>query len=245
MNFVCPDWSVPTNIKAISTVRQGGFSSGVFSGLNLGFHVGDNEKLVKKNHQRLESELGLSHSPVWLNQVHSTELVIADKHLSNDPFSVKPTADGSITNKQYIACAIMTADCLPLLLTNKQGSQVAAVHAGWRGLANGIIEKTIRSFDCSPMDIIAWSGPCIGPNAFEIGGEVREQLGGSDSCYALTANGEKYLANLTALTGERLSKLGVMNYTYNDQCTYNNAEFFYSFRRDGQCGRMASLIWME
>lgn len=240
MNFIRPNWSAPTNVKAVSTIRKGGISRGVFSDFNLGLHVGDEAELVKQNRQSLECDLGLNHSPLWLNQVHSTTLVTADDSLGD-----LPTADGSFTNKPNIVCVVMTADCLPLLLTNKRGTQVAAIHVGWRGLADGIVEKAVESFDCSASDIIAWAGPCIGPSFFEIGAEVREQLGGSDYCYALSAHPEKYLANLIAIVGERLSKLDVDNYTYNNQCTYNNAELFYSFRRDGQCGRMASLIWIE
>ena len=270
MNIIRPQWAAPSNVKAVSSTRHGGLSQGEFAGLNLGLHVGDQADVVQQNRQILASELGLKSDPVWLNQVHSTDVIetegrllsaadgslppVADGSLppvadgSLAPVadgSLSPLADGSYTSKPNVVCAVMTADCLPLLLTNTHGTQVAAIHVGWRGLADGIVERAISTFDCQKRDIIAWAGPCIGSGAFEIGSEVRDQLGGSNSFYKENDQKGTYFANMAALTGERLLNCGVENYIHENACTFSDPQRFYSYRRDGQCGRMASLIWME
>ena len=254
MNVIRPQWAAPSNVKAVSSTRHGGLSQGEFAGLNLGLHVGDQADVVQQNRQILASELGLKSDPVWLNQVHSTDVIEADGFLTpvaegsltpEADGSLLPKADGAFTPKRNIVCAVMTADCLPLLLTNTHGTQVAAIHVGWRGLADGIVERAISTFDCQKRDIIAWAGPCIGSGAFEIGGEVRDQLGGSNSFYKKNDQKGTYFANMAALTGERLLNCGVENYSYENVCTFSDPQRFYSYRRDGQCGRMASLIWME
>ena len=205
--------------------------------MNLGMHVGDDEQRVIANRKKLKSELNLAHEPAWLEQVHSTNVVSADATISS-------TADGAYSKKQQTACVVMTADCLPLLLTNVAGDQVAAIHAGWRGMANGIIEKAVALFDCPPTEVLAWAGPCIGPRNFEIGDEVKVQLGGPESAYKNIKN-NKLLANLYVLCGARLSALGVLNYSHSEACTYSDDQRFFSYRRDGQCGRMATLIWID
>lgn len=240
---------------------------------NLGAHVGDDAASVKANRMALVEEYNMPSSPIWLEQTHSTELVelsnLAIKgsidSLAEQGSKVSPsnadgslfkadgsiskadgslfTADGSITREQEVVCAVMTADCLPLLLCDVHGTQAAAVHAGWRGMADGIIENAISKFDCQAEDIIAWAGPCIGPSKFEIGLEVQQQLGGLSSHYQETSNG-KVLANLYAICGFKLATLGVKNYSHSAACTYSDSRHFYSYRRDGQCGRMASLIWI-
>ena len=247
MKLIHPNWAVPSNVHAVSTTRFGGFSQGAFNGLNLGRHVGDDPGRVEMNRQTLITELGFSNTPIWLNQVHGTVMVALDSHgeVGRRKRAEKLTADGAYTTKTQTVCVVMSADCLPLLLTNAKGTQVAAVHAGWRGLADGIIEEAINTFDCPPKDIIAWAGPCIGSKAFEVGGEVRDILGGSDAHYARSITRGKYLANLIALTGERLLALGVDTFSHSHLCTFSDDESFYSFRREGQCGRMASLIWMS
>ncbi len=152
-------------------------------------------------------------------------------------------ADGSLTREQDVVCTVMTADCLPLLLCDAHGTRVAAVHAGWRGMADGIIENAVSQFDCQVEDIIAWAGPCIGPSKFEIGLEVKQQLGGESSHYQEISKG-KVLANLYAICGSKLAALGVKNYSHSSACTFSDPSQFYSYRRDGQCGRMASIIWI-
>ena len=263
MNFIYPQWDAPSNVRAVSTTRTGGFSDGVYKGFNLGLHVGDDQARVMRNRDALQRELGLQNQPCWLDQVHSTVVVNAAEGseyteakgssytdsdgsiTSNTKGSITPKADGAFTFDSNITCVVMTADCLPLLLSNRQGSQVAAVHAGWRGLADGVIDNAIASFRCSADQIIAWLGPCIGANAFEIGAEVRDKIGGPDTAYQASSNSGRYMADLAALSGDRLRTLGVADVSYSQLCTYSDAERFFSYRRDGHCGRMASLIWME
>jgi YfiH family protein len=246
MNLIHPQWSAPDNVKAISTTRLGGVSDGVYKGFNLGLHVSDDQAKVNQNRDALQRELGLKHRPYWLDQVHSTIVSAVDSSLckSAQGFSA-PQADGSFTFESNLACVVMTADCLPLLLTNREGNQVAAVHAGWRGLADGVIDNAIKSFSCPTNQIIAWLGPCIGANAFEVGSEVRDKLGGPDKAYKPSPNSGRYMADLPALAADRLRTLAVEDISFSQLCTYSDTKRFFSYRRDGQCGRMASLIWME
>ena len=235
--YIRPEWSAPPHIKAFSTTRVNGFSRGVYHAMNLAEHVGDNLQVVARNRHKLASDLNLPTTPVWLEQVHSTLVVNADTPIIS-------AADGATSCSPNTVCAVLTADCLPLLLSNLAGDQVAAIHVGWRGLANGIIENAIASFNCDPGDIMAWAGPCIGPTKFEIDIDVRDKLGGPDSAYKMIKN-NKLLANLYLLCEQRLSGLGVNDYSFYHGCTYTDESRFFSYRRDGQCGRMASLIWIE
>jgi len=204
MLFVYPNWNVPANIKAMTTTRLGGVSQGEYASLNLATHVGDCEADVMRNRHLIAEKLALPMEPVWLQQVHGTNIL----NLSSTP---KPysSADGAYSSAKNVVCTVMTADCLPLLLSDKSGSQVAAV-----------------------------------PNKFEVGHEVREQLGGPESAYLERPN-NKLLANLYALAGARLRRLGVIDYSHENACSYSNAEHFFSYRRDGGCGRMATFIWRE
>lgn len=256
MNFIVPQWGAPANVKAVSTTRIGGFSDGVYKGFNLGLHVGDDQARVLKNRDALQRQLGLQTQPYWLDQVHSTVVVnaaeggsqftgVEGSKSNNTKDFLNPKADGAFTFESNLACVVMTADCLPLLLTNREGNQVVAVHAGWRGLADGVIDNAVASFMCPEDQIIAWLGPCIGANAFEIGAEVRDKIGGPGTAYQTSSNNGRYMADLAALAGDRLRTLGVADVSYSQLCTYSDTERFFSYRRDGQCGRMASLIWME
>lgn len=261
MNVHYANWTAPKHVRALTTTVDGGVSDGVYHSLNLGQHVQDDVGLVEQNRALLVRELSLPSEPVWLNQAHSTDVVELMGAKSDDEFSVNAegsltnadgsliNADGSYTHSKGVVCAVLTADCLPVFLTNKVGDRVAVVHAGWRGLADGIIEQGVAKLGCPAEDVIAWAGPCIGPDAFEIGDEVREQLGGSDAAYKESLNSSaektKWFANLYLLAGERLSAIGVNEYFHSHACTFNDSNEFFSYRRTGQCGRMASLIWVE
>ncbi|SDK12852.1 conserved hypothetical protein [Ferrimonas sediminum] len=236
-----PDWPLPAGVRAVYTDRVGGESLPPFDGFNLGAHVGDADAAVAANRQRLMSGLGLQRPVQWLEQVHGTEVVTL-------PAAVPvPVADAACTTKAGVACAVMTADCLPVLLCNEDGTQVAAAHAGWRGLCDGVLESVLAEFQCPRQQIRAWIGPAIGPQAFEVGDEVRQRFIRVDAqaAVAFEARGERYLANLPLLARQRLSRLGVNRVTLSDLCTYQHPERFFSYRRDGRCGRQASLIWLD
>ncbi|QUJ66946.1 peptidoglycan editing factor PgeF [Photobacterium sp. GJ3] len=240
--WITPDWPAPAHVKAMSTTRSGGISQGSYEGLNLGDHVGDEPAAVAHNRQWLQQQLGLVHAPAWLTQTHST--IVLDLH---GPLSPAPNADASVTRESGIACTVMTADCLPVLLCDRQGTQVGAVHAGWRGLADGILEKTVRTFSAEPNQMLAWLGPAIGPAAFEVGGEVRERFVSEqpDAASAFTPKGEKWLADLYLLARLRLQRAGITQIFGGTECTYADPARFYSYRRDGVTGRQASLIWLS
>jgi YfiH family protein len=227
------------------TTRKGGFSTAPFDSMNLGEHVNDDPESVLQNRQSLA--VNLPSQPFWLNQVHGTQVL--DASLIGPEI---PNADGSFTRKQNNVCCVMTADCLPVLLCNKQGTQVAAVHAGWRGLLEGIIESAVHKFDSNDT-IIAYLGPAIGPQAFEVGGEVKAAFcqRDTDSAQAFQVstnrakNKDKWLADIYLLARLRLAKLGITAVFGGLDCTFQDSERFFSFRRDGQTGRMASLIWIQ
>lgn len=242
IQFETPHWDAPSHIKAISTLRSGGLSQGAYASLNLADYVGDDERFVTRNRALLDSVVGLPQNPRWLKQVHGTHLVELDQFGTN---SAAPEADGAITSTSGVVCAVQTADCLPLLMTDCNGTRVAAVHAGWRGMAAGIIEAAVAKMQCETRDILVWGGPCIGPAAFEVGIEVQAQLGGPTSAYRPASTEGKVYADLRALAGDRLLQLGVTQYFHSESCTYQQEEAFFSYRRDGQCGRMASLIWIQ
>ena len=243
INFIKPQWPAPANVKALQTTRVGGVSAAPFASLNFGAHVGDDPIAVAENRQLLSPYL--PSEPVWVNQVHGVEVI--DAAVS----SCLQNADASFTTKPNVVCVTMTADCLPVLLCDKKGSVVAAVHAGWRGLCDGVIEAAIAKMQVSPSEILVWLGPAIGPKAFEIGDEVREQFIEKDRQVALAfkRNGDKWLCNLYLIARQRLNNLGVMQVygasVNEDFCTYTDKARFFSFRRDNVTGRMASMIWLE
>lgn len=239
--MIVPNWNAPKNVRAFATTRRGGVSQAHYQGLNLGMHVGDNPERVQRNRQRVVEQLAMPSNPVWLNQTHSTEVI----HLQPQPTTMID-ADGSFTQVANRVCAVMTADCLPVLLCNTAGTKVAAVHAGWRGLANGIIEQALTQFD---DDVMAWLGPAIGPNAFEVGADVVEAFCDVD-CRAIAAftpghHEGKWLANIYQLATQRLNRAGVTDVTSSNLCTYSDAEQFYSYRRESVTGRQATFIWFE
>lgn len=240
LTTIAPTWSAPSNVVALTTTRIGGFSQGACASLNLAGHVDDNQTHVLQNRQRLEDFLRLPAQPRWLRQTHSTNILMQDQKGDHGNCD----ADGSVSFVSGVVCAVMTADCMPLLLCNRAGTKVGAVHAGWKGLADGIIERAIQVFDEPPEQIIAWAGPTISAKHFEIGDEVRQQLGGKKLAYRPSASEGKWMADLYILAEERLAKMGVSNYQYSALCTYADAAKFYSHRRDGQGGRMVSLIYL-
>jgi len=246
LNLITPHWSAPAHIKAFSTTRINGLSEGIYQGLNLGLHVEDDAPLVLANRQLLTDQLGLTAPLCWLNQTHSTTLINITRDTEQGI-----EADASWTNKQQQACVVMTADCLPVLITDKLGSFVCAIHAGWRGLCDGIIEKSLTQI-CDDLaikscDCLVWLGPCIGPTAFEVGADVRDQFIEQDAlaASAFKVYQDRYLADLHQLARLRLAPLNVAEITTSAHCTFSQPELFYSYRRDGRTGRLASLIYIN
>ncbi len=239
LTFIAPDWPAPANVKALQTTRDGGVSQGVYASLNLGDHVEDHPQHVAANRQLLSAYL--PSEPVWLNQVHGVRVI--DAALS----SCLESADASFATRKQVVCVTMTADCLPVLLCDQAGTAVAAIHAGWRSLCDGVIEATVNAMPVQADQLMAWLGPAIGPEAFEVGGEVRAQFIAQDAQaeLAFKAKGDKWLGDLYAIARQRLQTLGVTQIYGGGRCTFSEPETFFSFRRDGDTGRMGCFIWLE
>ncbi|MGL6261562.1 peptidoglycan editing factor PgeF [Vibrio sp. WXL210] len=246
MMIIVPNWPAPANIKAISSLRKGGASLAPYDSLNVGMHVGDINSTVELNRQRLVFAAQMPSNPVWLNQTHSNYV-----HELVQPTAEVIDADATFTNVQGVVCAAMTADCLPVLLTDKAGTQVAAVHAGWRGLANGIVDNALAKFAVeSPSDIIAWLGPAIGPDAFEVGQDVFDAFVGQNSQAQAafkpsSVESGKYFANMHLLATIVLNRFGVDEVYRSELCTHAEKESLFSYRRDGVTGRQVTCIWIE
>ncbi len=243
-SFLTPEWPLPDNVQALTTTRLGGVSHHPFGAFNLGAHVSDVAELVVQNRSKLAEQCRLPENALqWLNQTHGILVCEAE------PDAIIREADASYSSSQGVACVIMTADCLPVLLCDKQGRQVAAVHAGWRSLAGGIIEATLATFP-NPLDVTAWLGPAISPTAFEVGKDVIDAFctnfpESAENAFSPHPNNpDKWLADLYLLARIRLQSQGVTAIYGGDFCTFNDESRFYSYRRDGQTGRMASLIWL-
>jgi len=239
--LIIPDWPAPANVRACSTTRSGGFSHAPWDAMNLGSHVGDDELTVQANRQHLMAMAELPAMPVWLEQVHGTDVLRLD---GNVPASLR--ADAAWSDRQGTVCAAMTADCLPVLFCSQDGKQVAAAHAGWRGLCAGVLEATLANFSCPASEIHAWLGPAIGPDAFEVGSEVYHAFVSQNqqAAAAFKPVGEKYYADIWLLARQRLEAQGIRSVSGGGLCTLTQAEQFFSFRRDGVTGRLASLIWL-
>lgn len=242
-DWILPEWPVPARVRAVSTTRFGGVSKGAYASLNFGDHVGDDPRAVTENRRRLVSTLGLKQEPAWLKQVHGTRIA----HLFGT--QVQEPADAAVTSKPGLACTVMTADCLPVLFCDRAGTRVAAAHAGWRGLCAGVLEAAIAAMGKDTVEFMAWMGPAIGPESYEVGEEVRQafvQLD-ADAATAFTPGkvSGKWWCDLYALARRRLEAAGVNQVYGGGLCTYADRERFFSFRRDGECGRMATLIYME
>lgn len=240
MQFIKPDWPAPAGIRALATIRAGGASRPPFDSLNLGGQVGDDPAAVRKNRETLRAFLPAE--PKWLEQVHGTAVAVADN--MREPVK----ADAAVAFQPGTVCAVLTADCLPVLFCDRHGTRVAAAHAGWRGLAAGVLEASVDAMQCDPADIMAWLGPAIGPQAFEVDGEVREvfvrDLPGTQTAFAAAQAG-KWLADIYELARLRLARAGVQQVYGAGFCTHADAARFYSYRRDKTTGRMASLIWRQ
>ncbi|WP_414705552.1 peptidoglycan editing factor PgeF [Pseudomonas sp.] len=238
-DWLIPDWPAPAVVKACVTTRSGGVSAAPFNSFNLGDHVDDDPAAVARNRSALTTQLHVQ--PSWLKQVHGIDVVEAA------PSEVLQ-ADASWSKTPGVACTIMTADCLPALFCNKAGTQVAAAHAGWRGLAAGVLEATVDSFADAPSEILVWLGPAIGPQAFEVGPEVREAFMATHpetaDAFMPSANPGKYMADIYRLARLRLAARGVEAVYGGGLSTYNDERFF-SYRRGARTGRFASLVWIE
>ena len=241
MDAIEPDWPAPPWVRACCTTRVGGVSQGPYESLNLGYHVGDDPIQVARNRAMLRQGLSLPAEPLWLAQVHGCEVA------EGADFHPGFAADAAIARVPAQVCAAMTADCLPLLLCDPQEQSVAAVHAGWRGLAAGVIECAIARLTEDPAQLLVWLGPAIGPDAFEVGPEVRAAFlaadPGVDSAFRPSSR-DRWLADIYALARARLAAVGVSRVYGGDLCTFADERRFFSFRRDGTTGRMASLIWI-
>jgi YfiH family protein len=229
-------------VHALSTWRGGGASAAPFISLNLGDHVGDIPAAVADNRLRLIAAAGLPSEPVWLRQVHGADVADLD--------AGQPTGavDAAFTREPGRVCAILTADCLPVLFATESGTAVAAAHAGWRGLAAGVLEATVAALAAAPQSVLAWIGPGIGPGHYEVGAEVRDELMRADvtadAAFVKNARG-RYMADLALLARRRLQRLGLSRIYGGSECTYAEPEHYFSHRRDGRTGRQATLIWLD
>lgn len=236
-------WQAPSRVRAVTTLRHGGVSEGPFTSLNLAAHVDDSIEHVLENRRRLRRALDLPEEPRWLEQVHGVRCVNLDLAEAGD----EEAADGSYTDDPGRVCAVLTADCLPLFVSNSAGNRVGLFHVGWRGLADGMVERALEVFADS-ADIHCWLGPAIGPAAFEVGPEVREALAVADNdhCFSPSTRPGHWLADLYGLVAQRLRCGGVDNVDWDSAaCTFTDEARFFSHRRSGPCGRMASLIWIQ
>lgn len=252
-----PDWPAPTHVHALVTTRIGGCSKLPFNHLNLGDHVGDDPARVAHNRQALSAALnGLApaQSPQWLKQVHGVRVITPPTDAAERDAWI-PEADAATTTQPGVPVTVMTADCLPVFFTDRQGSRVAVAHAGWRGLCDGVLEATVAEFASpaaagTPAEVIAWLGPAIGPAAFEVGDEVRAAFMAIDpealqAFVPVPGKPGHWLGDLYRLARQRLARVGVTEVSGGTHCTWSDADRFFSYRRDGRTGRLASVIWMS
>ena len=242
VQILTPEWPAPANVRAAFTLRHYGVSKAPYDSLNVGAHVGDEPAAIAENRRRLRAQLQLPQEPAWIDQVHGTEV------LDLDSAAPPAAADAAFTRRAGRVCAVQVADCLPVLITARDGSVVAAAHAGWRGLAAGVLEATVRRLAVEPGQAMVWLGPAIGQAHFEVGDEVRQVFLARDAAaaaaFAANARG-RWQCDLARLARGRLAALGVSAVFGGGWCTHADASRFFSFRRDGRCGRMAALIWRQ
>jgi len=249
VHILTPEWPAPPGVRAAFTLRSGGVSAPPFDSLNLGAHVGDEAEAVAENRRRLRTQLRLPEEPAWMEQVHGIDVLDLDALAHGGAARGIVTADAAHTRRAGRICTVQVADCLPVLLAARDGSAVAAAHAGWRGLAAGVLEATVQALAVEPGQLIGWLGPGIGAAHFEVGEDVRRAFVTHDAAAAaaaFTSNQRgRWQCNLAALARARLAALGVAAVFGGEWCTYADAARFFSYRRDGRCGRMAALIWKE
>lgn len=238
LNYLFADWPAPKNVQALTTKRYPGFSVPPYAANNLALHVGDNAQNVELNRTQLIHNLQLPKQPEWLNQTHSTDCIIVENEQNRN-------ADAAITRIPMRVLAIMTADCVPIVLSNKAGTEIAAIHAGWRGLLNGIIQNCLAKIRSESQDLMAWIGPAMCGNCYETGDEVYKQFQDyyPQANEAFVARGSKWLADLPEIAACILQMQGVKNIFKSNKCTYEDENEFYSYRRAQQTGRIATLIW--
>jgi YfiH family protein len=236
------DWPAPPGVRVLSSFRGGGTSAAPYASLNLGDHVGDSSEAVADNRRALIAAAGLPAQPVWLEQVHGVNVADLDAPGPYGP------ADAAVTRRAKRVCVILTADCLPVVFATESGDTIAAAHAGWRGLSAGVIEATVQAIGVSPQRLIAWLGPAIGPQHFEVGAEVREAFVRDDpeNIDAFESNSRgRFMADLARLARRRLERLGISRIHGGGECTYTRADRYFSHRRDGITGRQGTFIWRE
>ena len=245
IQVLTPDWPAAGRVRAAFTLRSGGVSAPPFDSLNPGAHVGDSDAAVTENRRRIHEQLQLPADPVWLEQVHGT--AVADLDALPCDAAARVTADAVLTRRPRRVCTVQVADCLPVLFAAEDGSAVAAAHAGWRGLAAGVLEATVAGLGVEPRRINAWLGPAIGREHFEVGAEVRAAFLAREAAdeVAFTPNARgRWQCDLAALARQRLAAMGVGAICGGSWCTYADRTRFFSYRRDGRCGRMAALVWL-
>jgi YfiH family protein len=243
ISWITPDWPAPARVRALATLRPGGVSVGPYASLNLATHVGDAPGDVQRNRVLLRERAQLPAEPIWLEQVHGTTVWMAD----SDAVS-PPTADAAVARSNHTICAILTADCLPVLFCDLDGICVGAAHAGWRGLVGGVLSETLKAMAAPISRIIAWLGPAIEQSAFEVGNEVREQFLARSARHAVAFERNernRWQADLYALARLELESLGVADISGGDFKVFADADRFYSYRREKQTGRMATMVWLE
>lgn len=242
MPVIEADWPAPTGVRAGTTLRTGGVSEGIYASLNLGAHVGDAPAAVAENRERFTASCKLPGRPQWLQQVHGTDVVVAEQLV---PGSAPPAADAIVSFAGTAVLGILTADCLPIVICSHKGPEIAALHCGWRSMAGGIITRTIDTMRSGPSDLMAWLGPAISQPAFEVGDDVRDVfLAGIEDavrCFAANERG-RWQADLFGLARLYLEAAGVERIYGGGLCTFADEARFYSYRRDGQCGRMATFV---
>ena len=238
------DWDAPPSMVAMTTTRAGGVSEAPFDTLNVGNHVDDKPQAVTQNREIIRSSLRLPGEPIWLEQVHSARVA----EVAADTAGSVPVADAAVTRERGCVLAIMTADCLPVVLCSPEYDVIAAVHGGWRGLAADILQHTIATMDCPPASVHAWLGPAIGPDCFEVGDDVWDQFVAQDwqmaSCFKANEK-QKFMADIYAIARRSLSTLGVNKISGGNHCTYAESDTFFSYRRTPETGRMVTLAWMQ
>ncbi|CAL7960357.1 polyphenol oxidase YfiH [Gammaproteobacteria bacterium] len=233
-NYIEPHWPAPKNVKAFTTKRIGG---------NFNLHIGNNPNNVLANRKKLYQELNLPAEPFWLKQEHTNTVI----HLEPNTTIIEPIADAAFATTPNLVCVVTTADCVPILVCDQNGTIVAAIHAGWKGIATGIIEATIKAMNTNPTKLLAWLGPAIGANSFEAGEDMREIFikSNPESQKAFVAHNDRFLTNIYLLASQCLNTVGITAIYGGKYCTFTQKELFFSFRREGiSSGRMASLIWL-